>query len=55
VWVGRDDSGAAELDLMDAAGKRRIILQVPATGTPRIAVLDANGKTLKELISAEKP
>jgi hypothetical protein len=28
-WVGHDDSGAAELDLMDTAGKKRIILQVP--------------------------
>jgi hypothetical protein len=55
VWVGRDDSGAAELDLQDAAGKKRIVLQVPATGTPRIAFLDANGKTINELVPAEKP
>ncbi len=54
VWIGRGDSGAAELDLMDAAGKKRIVLQVPAAGAPRIALLDADGKTIKELVP-EKP
>jgi len=53
VWIGRDDSGAAELDLMDAAGKKRIVLQVPATGTPRIAFLDADGKTINEFVPAK--
>jgi hypothetical protein len=53
VWIGRDDSGAAELALMDAAGKKRIVLQVPATGTPRIAFLDANGKILNEFVPAK--
>jgi hypothetical protein len=53
VWIGRDDSGIAELDLMDAAGKKRIVLQVPATGTPRIAFLDADGKTVNEFVPAK--
>jgi hypothetical protein len=53
VWIGRGDSGAAELDLMDAAGKKRIVLQVPATGTPRIAFLDDRGRTLHEFVPAE--
>jgi hypothetical protein len=50
VWIGRDDSGSAELDLMDAAGKKRIVLQVPATADPRIAFLDADGKTTNEFV-----
>ncbi|HVH50401.1 MAG TPA: hypothetical protein VM781_01945 [Candidatus Bathyarchaeia archaeon] len=53
VWIGRDDSGAAELALMDAAGKKRLVLQVPATGTPRIAFLDASGRTLNEFVPAK--
>ena len=54
VWIGRDDSGAAELDLMDAAGKKRIVLQAPATGTPRIGFLDADGKTINEFVPAKR-
>jgi len=48
VWVGRDESGVAELALMDGAGKKRIVLQVPDKGTPRMAFLDTDGKSVKE-------
>ncbi len=48
VWVGRDESGVAELALMDGAGKKRIVLQVPDKGTPRMAFLDIDGKSVKE-------
>jgi hypothetical protein len=48
IWVGRDQSGIAELALMDGAGKKRIVMQVPEKGQPRIAFLDPAGKTLKE-------
>jgi hypothetical protein len=53
VWIGRDDSDTAEVALMDAAGKKRILLQVPASGTPRIAFLDPSGKTLNEFVPAK--
>jgi len=52
VWVGSDESGVAELALMDGAGKKRIVLQVPDKGAPRIAFLDADGRTLKEWMPA---
>ena len=48
VWVGSDESGIAELALMDGAGKKRIVLQVPDKRAPRMAFLDTDGKTLKE-------
>jgi hypothetical protein len=53
VWIGRDDSGAAELDLMDGAGKKRMVLQVPASGTPRMVFLDAEGNTINEFVPAK--
>jgi hypothetical protein len=53
VWIGRDDSDTAELALMDGAGKKRIVLQVPAAGTPRIAFLDSSGKTVNEFVPAK--
>jgi hypothetical protein len=53
VWIGRDDSDTAELALMDGAGKKRIVLQVPAAGTPRIAFLDSGGKTVNDFVPAK--
>jgi hypothetical protein len=55
IWVGRDNSGSAELDLLDAAGRKRIVLQVPADGTPRVAFLDTSGKSIQELMPEQKP
>jgi len=49
VWVGRDDSGAASLALMDPHGKKRVVLTVAADGSPSIAMLDANGKVVKQI------
>jgi hypothetical protein len=44
VWVGRDDKGDASVSLMDAKGRKRLLLEVKADGTPTIAFLDENGK-----------
>jgi hypothetical protein len=43
VWVGRDDTGAASVALMDTNGKKRLVLQVKPDGTPELTFLDANG------------
>lgn len=53
IWVGRDESGIAELALMDGAGKKRILLQAPEKGTPRIAFLDQNGKVVNEWLAKQ--
>jgi hypothetical protein len=50
VWLGRGDDGAAELALRDGQGRRRIVMRVAEDGTSRISVLDADGKTVKELL-----
>jgi hypothetical protein len=44
VWVGRDDDDTASVQLMDANGKKRMILEVKSDGSPQITFLDANGK-----------
>ena len=49
VWVGRDESGIASLALMDAHGKKRLLLQVGETGEPQLQFLDANGKAVKSI------
>lgn len=49
IWVGRSDDGSASLSLMDAAGKERIQMKVPAQGTPEIDFLDVDGKVVKAI------
>ena len=44
VWVGKDDDGAARLELRDAMGKKRIVLEVLGDGASSIAFLDGDGK-----------
>jgi len=39
---------------MDAAARKRMVLQVSATGTPRIAFLDADGKTINEFVPGKR-
>jgi hypothetical protein len=49
VWVGKSDDGLASLKLMDAAGKARIEMKVPASGAPEIDFLDGDGKVVKAI------
>jgi len=46
IWVGRDEKGNSEVALMDAAGKRRLVLKVAAGGQSSIIFLDALGKEI---------
>ena len=45
IWIGRDDSGTASLAMMDANGKKRILIEVRPDGTPSMTFLDGNGKS----------
>lgn len=49
VWVGRDESGAASVALMDAKGKKRIVMQVADDGRSSIVFLDDDGKPVQKL------
>jgi hypothetical protein len=50
IWLGRRDDGAATLALLDGAGNKRIVMSVAEVGKSQISVLDATGKTVKELL-----
>jgi hypothetical protein len=50
IWVGRKD-GVAVVSLMDANGKKRIVMQVAADGTPSLDFLDAEGHVVRHLVS----
>lgn len=50
IWLGRGDDGAASLALLDGAGHKRIVMKVAENGESQISVLDATGKTVKELL-----
>lgn len=49
IWVGRTDDGAASIQLMGADGRKRIVLQVAADGTPTLAFFDDKGKEIQQL------
>jgi len=55
VWVGRREDGAATVALMDAAGKKRILMQVTADGTSSLSFLDANGKIIHQFLPSSAP
>ncbi|MGH8400793.1 MAG: hypothetical protein ACRESU_06800 [Gammaproteobacteria bacterium] len=46
VWVGRDGNGDATLALMDANGRKRIVLDVTQAGAASMSFLDASGKII---------
>lgn len=50
IWLGRGDDGAATLALLDGDGNKRIVMKVEENGESKISVLDATGKTVKELL-----
>ena len=54
IWVGRDEDGAARVNLMDAQGKKRLLIEVKADGTPSISFLNGNGNVISRLPSSSK-
>lgn len=55
IWVGRDGEGDATVALMDAKGRKRILLDVAADGTSSMSFLDASGKVIDRFPAASKP
>jgi hypothetical protein len=49
VVLGRARDGGSVLRLKDMEGRDRIVLQVAPDGTPKVQMLDANGKVVREL------
>ena len=49
IWVGRKDGGAAVVSLIDAKGKKRIVMQVAADGAASLDFLDADGHVAKHV------
>ena len=54
IWLGRGDDGAATLALMDGAGRKRLLFQVPAEGDPSLLFLDERGRVVQRLAPAPK-
>jgi len=50
IWVGHGDDEASVISLMDAKGKKRIVMQVTGDGTPSLDFLDAEGHIVKHVI-----
>lgn len=49
IWIGRQKPDVASVSLTDAKGKKRIVMQVTADGTPSLAFFDGEGRIIQEL------
>jgi hypothetical protein len=49
IWVGTAGDGSASIVLMDAEGRKRIVMQVPEQGEPSLTFLDEKGDAVKRL------
>ncbi len=49
IWVGRNQDGRASVELMDAHGKKRIVMEVSNEGTPSLLFLDETGKVVRKI------
>lgn len=49
IWVGKEDDGAARVEMRDANGKKRLILEVLADGRSSLSFLDAGGKVIDRI------
>lgn len=50
VWVGNGQDGAATIALMDSLRRRRIVIEVTADGASSLTFLDAEGRTVNQLV-----
>jgi hypothetical protein len=50
IWVGRGEDKASVISLMDAKGRKRIVMQVAGDGTPSLDFLDAEGHVVRHFI-----
>lgn len=55
IWVGRDGEGDAKVALMDAQGRKRILLDVAADGAASMSFLDAEGKFVDSFPAKNNP
>jgi hypothetical protein len=54
VWVGRNDDSSSEMALMDASGRKRIVLKVLENGQSSLDFLDNDGKILNSFTPLKK-
>jgi hypothetical protein len=55
IWVGKNDDGAARVELRDAAGKKRLSLEVLADGGSSLTFFDGDGKALQRIAPSSSP
>jgi hypothetical protein len=54
IWVGRGEDDSAVVSLMDANGRRRIVMQVSSDGTASLNFLDAEGHIVRRILPGDK-
>lgn len=47
IWVGRTGDGVAAIVLKDGAGRKRVAIEAPAAGSPRLQFFDEQGQVVQ--------
>jgi hypothetical protein len=55
IWVGKNEDGAATVEMRDANGRKRLLLEVLADGHASLSFLDADGKVVNRIEPPARP
>ena len=51
IWLGRGEDGIATLALMDASGRKRLLIEVEPEGAVRFNLLGPDGSVIRDLLA----
>jgi hypothetical protein len=54
IWVGRTGDGVAAIVLSDGAGRKRIAMEVPSSGSPTLEFFDEKGRVVRRVVGDSK-
>ncbi len=54
IWVGRTGDGVAAIVLMDGAGRKRVVIEAPSSGSPTLEFLDDKGRVVRQMMPDPK-
>jgi hypothetical protein len=54
IWVGRTGDGVAAIVLRDGAGRKRVAIEAPASGSPAMEFFDDRGRVVQRVVPGSK-
>jgi hypothetical protein len=54
IWVGRTGDGVAAIVLRDGAGRKRVVIEAPASGSAALEFFDEQGRVVQRVVPGSK-